>query len=50
VFMTDLADFDAFDKVWREYFPAPPPRSTIGIGGLLVPGCRIEIDLIAVKG
>ena len=39
VFMTDLGDFHAFDQVWKEYFPAPPPRSTIGIGALLVPGC-----------
>ncbi|MFI5020802.1 MAG: RidA family protein [Alphaproteobacteria bacterium] len=49
VFMTDLGDFFAFDQVWKEYFPAPPPRTTIGIGGLLVPGCKVEIDLIAVK-
>ncbi|HKO08472.1 MAG TPA: RidA family protein [Alphaproteobacteria bacterium] len=49
VFMTDLDDFFAFDQVWKEYFPAPPPRTTIGIGGLLVPGCKVEIDLIAVK-
>ncbi len=49
VFMTDLDDFFAFDQVWKEYFPAPPPRTTIGIAGLLVPGCKVEIDLIAVK-
>ena len=47
--MTDLDDFFAFDQVWKEYFPAPPPRTTIGIAGLLVPGCKVEIDLIAVK-
>jgi reactive intermediate/imine deaminase len=49
VFLTELTDFFAFDQVWREYFPAPPPRTTVQVGGLLVPGCRVEIDLIAVR-
>ncbi len=49
VFLTDLDDFFHFDQVWREFFPDPPPRSTVEVGGLLVPGCRVEIDLIAVK-
>ena len=48
VFLTDLDDFYPFDQVWREFFPAPPPRTTVQVGALLVPGCRIEIDLIAV--
>ena len=49
VFLTDLRDFVHFDRVWREFFPSPPPRTTIQIGALLVPGCRIEIDLTAVQ-
>jgi reactive intermediate/imine deaminase len=48
VFMTDLNDFYYFDQVWREFFPSPPPRTTVQVSGLLVPGCRIEIDLTAV--
>lgn len=48
VFLTDLRDFAHFDAVWREYFPSPPPRTSVQVGALLVPGCRIEIDLIAV--
>ena len=48
VFLTDLDDFHPFDQVWREFFPSPPPRTTVQVGALLVPGCRIEIDLIAV--
>jgi reactive intermediate/imine deaminase len=48
VFLTDLRDFHAFDQIWREYFPSPPPRTTVQIGALLVPGCRIEVDLTAV--
>jgi enamine deaminase RidA (YjgF/YER057c/UK114 family) len=47
VFHTDLANFAAFDEVWQEFFPSPPPRTTVGTTGLLVPGCLVEIDLIA---
>ena len=48
VFHTDLRNFDAFDEAWREFFPNRPPcRATVGIGGLLVPGCLVEVDLIA---
>lgn len=49
VFMTDLNDFHYFDQVWKEFFPSPPPRTTVQVSGLLVPGCRVEIDLIGVK-
>src|SRR5215813_4915482 len=48
VFLTDLGHFSGFDEVWREYFPTPPPRTTIGTSGLLVPGCLVEVDLTAV--
>jgi len=48
VFLTDLDDFVHFNAVWREFFSSPPPRTTVQIGALLVPGCRIEIDLTAV--
>jgi enamine deaminase RidA (YjgF/YER057c/UK114 family) len=47
VFLTDLVNFNAFDEVWKEFFPTPPPRTTVGTTGLLVPGCLVEIDLIA---
>ena len=49
VFLTDLDDFHYFDQVWKEFFPSPPPRTTVQISGLLVPGCRVEIDLWGVK-
>jgi reactive intermediate/imine deaminase len=48
VFLTDLNDFYQFDQVWKEFFPSPPPRTTVQVSGLLVPGCRVEIDLTAV--
>ena len=47
VFHTNLANFDGFDEAWKEFFATPPPRTTIGTTGLLVPGCLVEIDLIA---
>ena len=47
VFVTDLPHFHGFDEVWREFFPTPPPRTTIGTSGLLVPGCLVEVDLTA---
>ena len=49
VFLTDLNDFYFFDQVWKEFFPSPPPRTTVQVSGLLVPGCRVEIDLTAVR-
>ena len=50
VFLRELDQFAAFDETWREFFPAPPPRTTVQVGpqGLLVPGCEVELDLIAV--
>jgi enamine deaminase RidA (YjgF/YER057c/UK114 family) len=47
VFHLDLANFAGFDEAWREFFPAPPPRTSVGTTGLLVPGTLVEIDLIA---
>jgi reactive intermediate/imine deaminase len=47
VFMMDLRDFNGFDEVWKTYFKTPPARTTVGTTGLLVPGCLVEIDLIA---
>src|ERR1700694_993076 len=49
VFLRDLAHVQAFDEVWKQFFPSPPPRTAVQVGpqGLLVPGCEIEIDLVA---
>jgi reactive intermediate/imine deaminase len=46
VFLTDLANFHGFDKVWKRYFKTPPPRTTIGCTGLLVRDTLVEIDLV----
>jgi enamine deaminase RidA (YjgF/YER057c/UK114 family) len=47
VFHIDLSNFSGFDEAWREFFPTPPPRTSVGTTGLLVPGTLVEIDLIA---
>lgn len=49
VFHTDLRNFDAFDEAWREFFPNRPPcRATVGMGETVVPGCLVQVDLVAV--
>jgi enamine deaminase RidA (YjgF/YER057c/UK114 family) len=48
VFLDDCADFLGFDRVWNLYFQEPPTRTTVGAAGLLVPGAKIEISLIAI--
>ena len=47
VFLTDLAEFSAFDAVYAEYFDREPPaRTTIGVSAL-PRGARVEVDAIA---
>src|SRR6202041_2299461 len=51
VFLEDMADHDAFQEVWREYFKEPPPTTVVGTSGvetkgLLVKDAQIEIELI----
>ena len=47
VYLKDLYDFNGFDEVWREFFPTPPPRTTVGVPDLLVRNALVEVDLIA---
>ena len=49
VFATDLADYNAFNTVYRDYFTGPmPARAFIGAGSLLG-GAHFEVMGIAVK-
>ena len=50
VFLTDLTHFSAFDEVWKEFFPVPPARTTVGTTDLLIKDALIEIDLIGASG
>jgi 2-iminobutanoate/2-iminopropanoate deaminase len=46
VFLTDIGDFDAMNKVYSEFFPTDPPaRSTVGVASLVL-GAKVEIECI----
>ncbi|WP_197380189.1 Rid family hydrolase [Mycolicibacterium mengxianglii] len=49
VFLTDCRLFDAFDQIWKKFFPVPPPRTTVGVGSgaMAVPGTLVAVDAIA---
>lgn len=48
IFLKDLSDFDAVNKVYAQYFNEPyPARSTVEVGKL-PKGAMMEIDAIAV--
>lgn len=50
VFLTNLADFDAMNRVYREYFPdAPPARATVG-AALTGPAYNVEMTFVASAG
>ncbi len=47
VFLTDMNDFAAMNKVYETFFEAPyPARSTIGVAAL-PGGAHVEIELVA---
>lgn len=48
-FLADLADFEAFNKVYATYFGEnPPARSCVAVAGL-PKGARLEVEVIASK-
>ena len=48
VFLADLGDFQAFNKVYAKYFVQnPPARTTVQAG--LIAGVLVEIDAVAKK-
>ena len=47
VYLTDMADFAAMNKVYAEHFSAPAPaRTTVGVASLPL-GAQIEIEMVA---
>ncbi len=48
VYLTNVADFPGMNEVYKEYFPEPPTRTTVGINELARPEFLVEIDIIAV--
>lgn len=50
VFVTDMADFPEISKVRNKYFKNSEPASTlVEVKKLVKEGCRVEIEVIAVK-
>jgi len=50
VFLTNMGDFAAMNKVYATKFSAPyPARSTVAVAALPI-GAQVEIELIARKG
>jgi 2-iminobutanoate/2-iminopropanoate deaminase len=49
VYITDFAEFERFNAVYREFFPTDPPtRATVQVAALNV-GARVELQAIAVR-
>jgi reactive intermediate/imine deaminase len=50
VYLTDLADLDAFREVRDEYISLdkPPASTLVQVSGLVNPAFRVEIDALAV--
>lgn len=50
-FLTDMRDYEAYNAVRNRVFAAvspPPASSTVGTSALPRPGCRVEIEAVAV--
>jgi reactive intermediate/imine deaminase len=48
VFLADMADYQAVNEVYREFFPnRPPARSAVAGSGLAL-GARVEIECLAL--
>lgn len=47
VFLTDVANAEAFDRVYARYFPEPRPVRTT-VGAQLGKGFLVEVDVIAM--
>ena len=50
VMLADIADWPAFNEVWRAFLKRPfPARSALGASGLAL-GARVEVECIATAG
>ncbi|MEN5251794.1 RidA family protein [Alcaligenes aquatilis] len=49
IYMTDIANMDVIDKVYRESFSAPfPNRASVGVAALVEPGMKLEVVAYAM--
>ena len=49
VFLADIADFAAINRIYAQYFTAEPPARSCVPAGALPKGGLFEIEAIAVK-
>lgn len=50
IFLTDISDFSKISPIRNKYFGASEPASTlVEVSSLVKEGCRIEVEVIAVK-
>jgi 2-iminobutanoate/2-iminopropanoate deaminase len=49
VYLSDLSDFQSFNRVYSRYFEVNPPARTTAQAGLMA-GVLVEIDAVAKKG
>lgn len=49
VYLSDISDFAAMNKVYVKFFPDPKPARTTIQAGALVNGAKVEISVIAAK-
>lgn len=47
-YLGDVTQFDAFNEVYRTYFPSDPPARTT-IQAVLIPPYEVEIDVVAIR-
>jgi 2-iminobutanoate/2-iminopropanoate deaminase len=47
VWLTELADFPAFNRIYAEAFPEQPPARSTVCSALVLPGARVEIEVVA---
>ncbi|OZG74478.1 hypothetical protein BTA51_05585 [Hahella sp. CCB-MM4] len=49
IYLTDMADYDAFNAVWDAWLPEghAPVRACIQVAGLALPGWKVEIAVEA---
>ena len=46
-YLLEASDFDVWNRLWAEYFPAPRPVRTTIVTGFAVPGMLIEVEVTA---
>ncbi|MGQ0848020.1 MAG: RidA family protein [Actinomycetota bacterium] len=50
IFLIDMNDFTAVNRVYATFFDSDPPaRTTVQVAGLPVEGLKIEIDMVAAR-